>query len=220
MIEGDETADSYKTTADLLLSKKGERIKIISYLFKAASLYTQENHDKAIECLDSIHDNIKGSTMEFGMVQYFRFLYRLGKYYEDLLEDAKAADIYAELAKEMLRLKERLEDDKIYSSLQILKKFAAYLAKALILYDTEEKYDVILKLARTYYKKFPILQHIDVLHGELFICYEKIINAADMTGSRYFREYYAGLDNDLRGIPTLYEEEQDKDQKGPYKQSV
>ena len=96
-----------------------------------------------------------------------------------------------------------------------MKKFVAYLAKALILYETEEKYDVILKLARTYYKKFPVLQQIDSLHGELFICYEHIIKASDLTGSRYFREYYAGLDNELRGISFQYEE--DGDQKGPYK---
>ena len=44
MALGDETADSYKTSAELLLSKKGDKSKIIGYLFKAANQYS-EIHD-------------------------------------------------------------------------------------------------------------------------------------------------------------------------------
>ena len=150
------------------------------------------------------------------MQQYFRFIHRLAKGYENLKKDITAADIYSELAREILRLKERLERERIYSPIEILKKFTAYLAKALIIYDTVEKYDSILKLARTYYKRFPVLQQIESLRGELFICYEHIINAADATGSRYFREYYAGLDSQLRGIPLDYNNKQESESKGAY----
>ena len=95
-----------------------------------------------------------------------------------------------------------------------MKKFSAYLAKALMLYDSVDKHDSILKLARAYYKVFPLLQENESIHGELYFCYEHIINAADVTGSRYFREYYAGLDRQLRGIEYIPDEEQEYKNKG------
>ena len=198
MVEGDETADSYKITADLLLSKKGDKSKVINYLFKAADLYGDEHRNKAIDCLEEIYKNVRGSTSEFEPEQYFRFLHLLGRAYEELKEIGKAADIYSELAKEVYKSIKEIEGEVDYSQLQQMKKFSAYLAKALMLYDSIEKYDHILKLARAYYKVFPLLQKKEVIHRELFFCYEHIINAADITGSRYFREYYAELDRKLR----------------------
>lgn len=198
MANGDETADSYKMSAERLLTEKGDKFKVINYLLKAASMYSEEHHDRALECLEEIHNNLKGSTTEFGMDQYFRYLHQLAKSYENLNEKVMAADIYSELAREIYKSKENLKGGKTYSYIKLLKKFSAYLAKALNLYDSMKKYDSILKLARTYYKKFPILQQHDSIHAELFFCYEHIINAADMTGSRYFREYYAELDRKLR----------------------
>ncbi len=198
MTNGDETADSYKTSAEMLIIKKGDKAKVMNYLLKAASLYGEKNRNKAIECLDELYKNLRGSSIKFERDQYFRFLHRLAKSYEDLSEIAKAADIYLELAREIYKLKEKLQEEKSYSYLEILKKFTAYLAKALILYDSMEKYDIILKLARNYYKEFPKLQQYKRIHGELYFCYEHIINASDMTGSRYFREYYAELDRKLR----------------------
>lgn len=198
MVEGDETADSYKITADLLLSKRGDKAKVINYLFKAADLYRDVHRDKAIDCLEQIYQNVRGSTSEFEPEQYFRFLHLLGRSYEELKDIAKAADIYSELAKEVYKSIKGLEGEISHSQLQKMKKFSAYLAKALMLYDSIEKYDYILKLARSYYKVFPILQQNEVIHRELYFCYEHIINAADITGSRYFREYYAELDRKMR----------------------
>jgi hypothetical protein len=193
---GETTADSYKTTADLLIRKFGEREKVIESLFKAAILYGSERKKKAIECLDELHDILKGSTAEIEMEQYLKYLYQLGKLYEEHDEDNKAADIYAELAKEYSKFHE--DGTETISHLKDIKKFTAYLAKSLLLYDSVKRYDSILKLARIYYKLFPILQDHEHLHGELFFCYEHIINAADLTGSRYFREYYVELDRKLR----------------------
>jgi hypothetical protein len=218
MVSGDETADSYKTTADLILGKKGDKNKAINNLFKAASLYGEANKKKAIECLDDIYVNVRGSTVEFEQDQFFRYLHRLARLYEDLEEEIKAADVYLELAKEFYKQEKLSKGEKDISRLLILKNFLAYLAKALMLYDSAKKFDQILKIARAYYKEFPILQHIDSLHGELFFCYEHIIHAADMTGSRYFREYYADLDRKLRGITdyTSMEDEGEGERKGPY----
>ena len=193
---GETTADSYKTTADLLIRKFGEREKVIESLFKAAILYGSDRQGKAIECLDELHDILKGSTAEIEMDQYLKYLYQLAKLYEEHNEDKKSADIYAELAKEYSKFEE--DGTETISHLKDIKKFTAYLAKSLLLYDSVKRYDSILKLARKYYKIFPILQDHKHLHGELFFCYEHIINAADMTGSRYFREYYAELDRKLR----------------------
>lgn len=216
MANGDETADSYKMSAEFLLTRRGDKVKIINFLFRAAGLYGEKNRNKAVECLDEIHNNVRGSTVEFGMVHYFRYLHRLAKSYEDLEEHIKSADIYSELAKEIYKLRESLESEKIFSHLEIFKKFTAYLAKALNLYDSVEKYDSILKLARAYYKVFPELQENESIHSELFFCYEHIIAAADITGSRYFREYYDGLNRQLRGIPLEYETELEAEKKGPY----
>lgn len=216
MSNGDETADSYKTTAELLISRKGDKSKIINYLFRAAGLYSEKNRDKALDCLDEIHNSVRGGTVQFGITQYFRYLHRLARAYEDLNDELKSAEIYTELAREIYKSKERLEHEKIFQHYEILKKFAAYLAKALMLYDSAKKYDLILKLARAYYKIFPDLQVNKSIHGELFFCYEHIINAADVTGSRYFREYYAGLDRELRGIPFEYSEGEEEERKGPY----
>jgi len=218
MSDGVETADSYKTSADLLLNKRGDKAKIINYLLKAAELYGSEHREKAIDCLEQINRNLRGSTTEFGLDQYFRYMHRLARSFEKLDEFLSAADIYSQLAKEIYKSKDRLKADSSYSENQILKKFSAYLAKALILYDTEEKYDSILKIARIYYKAFPDLQEHDNIHGELFFCYKHIINAADVTGSRYFREYYAGLDRDMKGISMYhkYKQKSDDERKGPY----
>lgn len=216
MANGDETADSYKMSAEMLLTRRGDKTQIINFLFRAAGLYSEKNHHKAVECLDEIHNNVRGSTTEFGLVQYFRHLHRLAKSYDELQEPVRAADIYSELAREIYKSKERLISEKTFSASEILKKFAAYLAKSLILYDSAEKYDSILRLARAYYKLFPILQQNKSIHSELFFCYEHIINAADMTGSRYFREYYANLDGQLRGISFEYEGEVEGESKGPY----
>ena len=218
MATGDETADSYKTTAELLLRKKGEREKVIESLFKAAVLYGSDRQKKAIECLDELHNILKGSTTEFGIVQYYRYLHRLARLYEELNTPSVSADVYAELAREIYKSKNSLEDDRTYTDIEIFKKFTAYLAKALMLYDSTEKYDSILKLARAYYKVFPSLQQYKTIHGELFFCYEHIIHAADTTGSRYFREYYAGLDRELRGIELEYEQKEIVEGKGPYTQ--
>lgn len=198
MEDSDETADSYKISADLLISKRGDKSKIIGYLFKAASLYSEANRKKAIECLADLYNNLRGGTTEFEMNQYFRYMHQLARAYEDLEEKEKAADIYLQLAREFHRIKEKSLNEESELHLKNLKKFSVYLAKALILYDSAERYDLILKLARTYYKEFPELQKNKNLHGELFFCYEHIINAADITGSRYFREYYAELDRKLR----------------------
>jgi hypothetical protein len=193
---GETTADSYKTTADLLIRKFGEREKVIESLFKAAILYGIHRQKKAIECMDELHNILKGSTAEIEMDQYLKYLYQLAKLYEEHNEDSKAGDIYAELAK----VYSKFEEDGTESLLHLkeIKKFTAYLAKSLLLYDSAKRYDSILKLARVYYKVFPILQDHEHLHGELFFCYEHIINAADLTGSRYFREYYAELNRKLR----------------------
>ena len=195
--EGEKTADSYKTAAELLIRKFGEREKVIENLFKAAVLFGPEHHDKGVECLDELHDILKGSTAEIEMDQYLKYLHQLATLYEKYEEIQKSADIYAELASEFSRFDE--DGSESIPHLKELTKFTAYLAKSLLLYDTVNKYDQILKLARKYYKVFPILQDHEHLHGELFFCYEHIINAADMTGSRYFREYYAELDRKLRG---------------------
>ena len=216
MANGDETADSYKMSAELLLTRRGDKTQIINFLFRAAGLYSEKNHKKAIECLDEIHNNVRGSTTEFGLVQYFQYLHRLAKSYDELQDPVKAGDIYSELAKEIYKAKERLISEKTFSALEILKKFVAYLAKSLILYDSAEKYDSILKLARAYYKVFPILQYNNNIRSELFFCYEHIINAADMTGSRYFMEYYAALDRQLRGIELEHEVPAEGERKGPY----
>ena len=199
MVDGDETADSYKMSAELLQNKKGDKFKIMNYLLKAAGMYSDENRARAIECLEDIHNNLKGSTTVFGKEQYFRYLHLLAKSYDDLNEHVIAADIYFELARDIYKAKEKLEGDRIYSHLQVLKKFTAYLAKSLFLYDQQERYDSILRVARVYYKEFPILQLYESIHHELYFCYEHIIKAADMTGSRYFREYYSELDRKLRG---------------------
>jgi len=129
---------------------------------------------------------------------YFRYMHQLARAYEDLEEKEKSADIYLQLAREFHRIKQKSLNEESELHLKNLKKFAVYLAKALILYDSAGRYDLILKLARTYYREFPELQKNKNLHGELFFCYEHIINAADITGSRYFREYYAELDRKLR----------------------
>jgi hypothetical protein len=200
MVKGDETADSYKMSAELLLSRRGDKTQIIDYLFKAAEGYTKEDPAKSIECLDEIHNYLRGGTTEFEMEQYLRYLHILAKSYEDLLEDLKAADVYSELAREIYKIQEHSFFNDPFSYMKHLKKFSAYLAKTLHLYDSIEKYDSILKLARTYYKEFPILQENDQIRGELFFCYEHILHAADATGSRYFREYYAELDKRLRGF--------------------
>jgi hypothetical protein len=194
----DETAGSYKMTADLLISRRGDKSHIIDYLFRAADMYTKEDPIKSIECLDEISGYLRGSVTEFGNTQYFRYLHQLARSYEDLLEEEKAADVYLELANEIYKKQELLFDEDPYSYLKNMKKFSAYLAKTLLLYDSAGRYDSILKLARTYYKRFPLLQENDHIKGELFFCYEHIINAADQTGSRYFREYYAELDKKLR----------------------
>jgi hypothetical protein len=216
MVNGDETAESYRTSAEILRSKKGDKPKIISYLFKAAKLYSPKNRKRAIECLDELHNNLKGSTTEFGMDQYFRYLHQLAKAYEDLEVTVTSADVYVELAKDIYKHKAQLLLEKTFSGIEILKKFSAYLAKALMLYDAAENYEPILRIARTYYKDFPVLQQNESLHNELYFCYEHIIHAADITGSRYFREYYAGLDQKLRGIQLAYEGEEGDESKGPY----
>jgi hypothetical protein len=200
MVKGDETADSYKTSADLLISRRGDKSHIIDYLFKAADKYTKDDPNKSIECLDEVYNYLRGGTVEFEMDQYLRYLHQLARSYEDLLEEVKAADIYSELAKEIHNSHEDTFEENPYKYLKKLKKFSAYLAKTLSLYDEAEKYDSILKLARTYYKNFPLMQENDQIRGELFFCYEHILHAADMTGSRYFREYYTELDKKLRGF--------------------
>jgi hypothetical protein len=216
MASGEHTADSYRMSAELLLTKHGDKSKIINFLFKASDLYIVEDPEKAIECLDEINKNLKGSTPEFEIDQYFDYLTLLAKSYEELMEEEKAADIFSELAKEIYRLKNRLKMEKKYSEIQVLTKFTAVLAKGLLLYDNLKKYDLILKLARKYYKVFPEIQQYEALHPKLFFCYEHIINAADRTGSRYFREYYSQLDDTLRGIPFEYEKAEDAERKGPY----
>lgn len=216
MSNGDETADSYKMSAELLLSRQGDKLKMINYLFNAAEMYSEKNHIKALDCLSEIHNNVKGSTVEFGMTQYIRYLHRLAKAYENLKEPVLAADMYHDLANEIFRLKERLHKEKIFSKLETEKKFAALLAKALSIYDSEEKYDLVLKLARKYFTVFVDLQKNKSLYGELYFCYKHIINAADQTGSRYFREYFSELDNALRGIPVEYESRPKKKGKGRY----
>lgn len=200
MVKVDETANSYKTTADLLIRKLGEKDKVIDCLFMAASLYGTQNKEKAMECLSELHKNLKGSTTEIEMNDYFRFLNKLAKSYEDLKEPVKAGDIYSEIAKEFYKGQDEVFHEDPFRYLKNLKKFSGYLAKALLLYDSAERYDSILKLARTYYKNFPLLQENEQIHGELFFCYEHIIHAADMTGSRYFREYYGELDKKLREV--------------------
>ena len=197
----EKTADSYKSTADLLIRKFGEREKVIESLFKAAILYGSENQEKAVDCLDELHDILRGSTAEIEIEQYLKYLYQLAKLYEQYKEIIKAADIYVELAKEHSKFEEGEETVK---HLKDLKKFSAYLAKALFLYETGKKFDSILKLARIYYKVFPVLQEHEHIHRELFFCYEHIINAADQTGSRYFREYYAELDRKLKGEDMMF----------------
>lgn len=198
MGNSDETAKSYKTTADLILSRDGDKARVINYLLKAANLYGEENRIKAVECLEDLHDNLKGSTTEFGMDQYVRYLHQLARSYEDLHERIRAADIYLELAKEFAKQKEKLEAKGREAPLKILRSFTSYLAKALLIYDTAEKYDSVLKLARIFYKIFPSLQENENIHAQLFFCYEHIIHATDMTGSRYMREYYTELDRKLR----------------------
>jgi hypothetical protein len=197
---GDKTAGSYKMTADLLMSKKGDKSQIITYLFRAADMYRKEDPFKCIECLDEIHGHLKGSTTEVGMEQYYQYLHRLARSYEELLEEEKAADLYFELASDLYKAQESAFDENPYSYLKNLKRFSAYLAKTLNLYDSAKRYDSILKLARRFYKDFPIIQENEDIHGELFFCYEYIIRAADMTGSRYFREYYSELDKKLREL--------------------
>jgi hypothetical protein len=194
---GVRTADSYKTAADLLIRKFGEREKVIENLFKATNLYGSENKAKAIVCLDELHNILKGSTAEIEFEQYIKYLYLMAKIYEKHEEFEKSANIYAELALEFSKFEE--DGTESIEHLKEIKKFTAYLAKSLLLYDTANKYDQILKLARKYYKVFPVLQDHEHLHGELFFCYEHIIKAADMTGSRYFREYYAELNKKLKG---------------------
>jgi len=194
----DETADSYKLTADFLINKRGDKVQIINFLFKAADKYTREDPRKSIECLDEIYNYLKGSTTEFGMEQYYRYLHLLAKSYEDLLEETKAADLYLELASELYKSHDRIFEENPYKYLKNLKRFSVYLAKSLNLYDSAEKYDTILKLARKFYRDFPMLQENEDIHGELFFCYEHIIHAADITGSQYFRQYYSELDKRLR----------------------
>jgi hypothetical protein len=210
MVNGDETANSYKTSAELLLSRKGDKAKIINYLFRAADLYSEAKRTKSIECLDELHNNLKGSTSEFGKVHYYRYMHQLARAYEDHNEIGTAADVYTELAQDIYNHKNELVINKIFSGLEILKKFCAYLAKALMLYDSVEKYESIMRIAKEYHRVFPSFQGNTSLEGELYFCYEHIIHAADVTGSRYFREYYAQLDNKLRGIeavdePTTYQ---------------
>jgi hypothetical protein len=193
----DETAHSYKISADLIFSKKGDKTKAISYLLKAANMYGKKNRRRAIECLEDIYNHVRGGSSEFELDQYMRYLHQLARLFEELEETGRAADVYSELAKEHFKFKDQLKEEKNYTDLQVLKKFLAYLAKALILFESIEKYGSILKLARFYYKVFPTLEKNKSLHGELFFCYEPIINAADITGSRYFREYYAELERKL-----------------------
>jgi hypothetical protein len=194
----DETAGSYKMTADLLISRRGDKSQIIDYLFKASDMYVRQDPLKSIDCLDEIHGYLKGGTTEFEMEQYLRYLHLLAKSYEELLEEQKAADIYSELARELYKLQEKSLSIDSLSYLNNMKKFSVYLAKTFLLYDSARKYDSILKLARAYYKVFPELQQNKRIHGELFFCYEHIIHAADITGSRYFREYYSELGKQLK----------------------
>jgi hypothetical protein len=197
-IFGEKTADSYKTTADLLIRKFGEREKVIESLFKAAILYDIENQEQAVECLIELHNILKGSTAEIEMDQYLKYLYQLGKLFEKHEQTIDSADVFAELAKEYSKIEE--DGNESIDHLKQVKKFTAYLAKSLLLYDSAGKYDSILKLARKYYKLFPILQEHEHLRGELYFCYQHIINAADMTGSRYFREYYVDLNQKLKDL--------------------
>ena len=169
----DETAGSYKMTADLLLSKRGDKVQIIDYLFKAADMFISEDPNKSIECLNEIHGYLKGGTNEFEIEQYMRYLHLLAKSYEELLEEDKAADVYSELAKEIYKIQEKSLTRDSFSYLNNMKRFSVYLAKTFLLYDSARKYDSILKLARAYYKVFPHLQENQKLHGELYFCFRR-----------------------------------------------